>query len=132
MKKIFILLASTFLLVGCIESVVTIGGGVANGKYTQSSLQSVASYGVKTTTGKSPLGHALSVVKKKKTLEKKDSCSSFVDKKSLEVCLMVEKRIISNQVKIKEKNYSNKPSNEITLSLQSSINKKSKIKYLDQ
>ena len=47
MKKIFILLASMFLLVGCIESVAVIGGGATNGKLVQSSLQSAASYGVK-------------------------------------------------------------------------------------
>ena len=43
---------------------------------------------------------------------------------------MVEKRIISKHAKIAEE-YSNKPSKELTLSLQSSINQKSKIKYLD-
>ena len=38
MKKIFILLISMFLLVGCIESVVVMGGGAANGKLMQSSI----------------------------------------------------------------------------------------------
>jgi hypothetical protein len=45
---------------------------------------------------------------------------------------MLEKRIISKQVKIEEKKYSNKPSQQLTSSLQFSINEKSKIKYLDQ
>ena len=63
MKKIFILLASTFLLTGCIESIVAIGGGASNGKVLQSSLQSAVSYGVKKSTGKTPLGHALNYVK---------------------------------------------------------------------
>ena len=44
MKKIFILLTSMFLLVGCIESMALISGGAVNGKLVQSSLQSVASY----------------------------------------------------------------------------------------
>ena len=57
--------------------------------------------------------------------------SSFVNKKDSEVCLMVEKRIISKQDELKEKKFFNKPSKKLTLSLQSSINKKSKIKYLD-
>ena len=120
-----------FLLVGCIESVVTLGGGFTNGKVVESSLQSAASYGVKKATGKGPFRHALNYVKEKKTINKKDSCSSFVDKKELEICLMVEKRIISNQAKIKEKKSSNNTSKELTSSLQSSINKKFKIKYLD-
>ena len=131
MKKIFILLASMFLLVGCIESVVTLGGGFTNGRVVESSLQSAASYGVKKATGKGPLKHALNYVKDKKTINKKDSCSSFVNKKELEICLMVEKRIISNQAKIKEKKSSNNTSKELTSSLQSSINNKFKIKYLD-
>tara|TARA_B110000285_G_C14962962_1_gene532600 strand:- start:528 stop:995 length:468 start_codon:yes stop_codon:yes gene_type:complete len=132
MKKIFILLASMFLLVGCVESVALIGGGASNGKAFQSSLQSLASYGVKKHTGKTPLKHALNYIKNNKTLEKKDSCSSFVDKKELEICIMVEKRLISNKAKINKKKYFNKPSKELTSSLQSSINKKSKIQYLDQ
>ena len=47
MKKIFILLTSMFLLVGCIESMALIGGGATNGKILQSSLQSGVSYEVK-------------------------------------------------------------------------------------
>ena len=132
MKKIFILLTSMFLLVGCIESLVVIGGSASNGKVIQSSLQSAASYGVKKKTGKTPIRHALNFVNKKTTSKKKDSCSSFVDKKELEICLMAEKRIISKQAKIKEKESSNNTSKELTLSLQSSINNQSKIKYLDQ
>jgi len=131
MKKIFISLTSMFLLVGCIESVVTISGGAANGKFTQSSVQSVASYGVKKTTGKTPLGHALSVVKKNKTLDKKDSCSSFVDKQESEICLMAEKKITTKQDELKEKKLFDKTSKELISLLQSSINEKSKIKFLD-
>jgi len=132
MKKIFILLTSMFLLAGCIESVVVLGGGATNGKIVQSSIQSAASYGMKKKTGRTPFGHALNYVKQNKTSEKKDSCSSFVDKRELEICLIVEKRIISKQDKKKNKNYSNDASKKLTLSLQSSINEKYKIKYLDQ
>ena len=132
MKKLFFLLTSMFLLAGCIESVVAIGGGASNGKLMQSSLQSAASYGVKQKTGKTPFGHAFKYVTKNKIIEQKESCSSFVNKKELEICLMVEKRIILNQAKIKEKEYSNNTLKVATSSLQSSINRKSKIKYLDQ
>lgn len=131
MRKIFILLTSMFLLAGCVESVAVIGTGAANGKVVQSSLQSGASYGVKKITGKTPLNHAVSYAKKNTNIEKKNSCSSFADKKDLELCLTVEKKIISKQIKIEEKKSSNKPSKEFTSSLQSSIDKKSKIKYLD-
>ena len=131
MRKIFILLVSMLLLVGCVESVAVIGTGAANGKVVQSSIQSGASYGVKKITGKTPLNHAVSYAKKNIKKEKKNSCSSFADKKDLELCLTVEKKIISKQIKIEEKKSSNKPSKEFTSSLQSSIDKKSKIKYLD-
>ena len=131
MKKIFILLASMFLLSGCIESLVTIGGGAANGKLSQSSLQSAASYGVKKTTGKTPIGHAINLVKKENS-KKNKSCSTFDNKKDLELCLMLEEKIISNQTKIKSKEFVDKPSKKINTSLQFSINEKSKIKYLDK
>ena len=131
MRKIFILLTSMFLLAGCVESVAVIGTGAANGKVVQSSIQSGASFGVKKITGKTPLNHALSYAKKNTNIEKKNSCSSFANKKDLELCLSVEKKIISKQIKIEEKKSSNKPSKEFTSSLQSSIDKKSKIKYLD-
>ena len=120
-----------FLLVGCIESVALISGGVTNGKLIQSSLQTAASYGIRKQTGKSPLEHAMGIVQKNNLKEKK-SCSSFTSKKDSKLCLMLEKRIISNQVKIEEKKYSNKPSQQLSSSLQFSINEKSKIKYLDQ
>jgi hypothetical protein len=110
MKKIFILLISVLLLTGCIESVAVLGAGATNGKLVQSSLQTGASYGLKKTTGKTTLEHVLSHVNKNKTLEKK---------------------IISEQSDIKKKKFSDRPSKAFTSSLQSSINEKSKIKYLD-
>ena len=131
MKKIFILITSMFLLVGCIETAAVIGGGASNGKLVQSSLQSAASYGVKKATGKSPLDHTLSYVNKIKTPKQKGSCSSFIDKKNLETCLMLEKRIISQQAKIKEKKSSKQSSDKFASTLQHSINKKYKIQYLD-
>ena len=131
MKKIFILISSMFLLVGCIESVALISGGVTNGKLIQSSLQTAASYGVKKTTGKTPIGHAINLVKRENSKENK-SCSTFDNKKDLELCLMLEKRISSKQAKVEEKKYLSKTSKERTSSLQFSINEKSKIKYLDK
>lgn len=131
MKKIFILLASMFLLIGCVESVAVLGTGAANGKVVQSSIQSGASYGIKKITGKTPLDHVISHAKKNKVLKKEDPCSSFENKNALKTCLMVEKKIISKQIKTEKKNSFNKPSKKLTSSLQLSINEKSKIKYLD-
>ena len=134
MKKIFILLASIFFLTGCAESVAVLGTGIstsvgaANGKMIPSSLQSAASLGVKKKTGKTPLGHALNYIDNKKNLTE---CSSFNEKKEIEICLTEKEKITSGKIKIKEKrSFENQPMN-ISLSLQSSIDKKSKIKYLD-
>jgi len=131
MKKIFILLASMFLLAGCIESLAVIGGSAANGNLMQSSIQSGISLGIKKQTGKSPLQHVLNLAGNNERQKKQTKCSSFVKKKELETCLMEEKRITSNKTKIEEKNSLVNSSIETGLSLQSSINKKSKIKYLD-
>ena len=120
-----------FLLTGCIESMAVLGGGAANGKLVQSSVQQGLSYGVKKQTGKTPFQHALALSKKKRILNKKEECSSFADKKDLDICLMVKERIASNQAKIKKNEFTDKPSKELTSSLQFSINEKSKIKYLD-
>ena len=66
MKKILALLASTFLLAGCVESLALLGPitGVASGKALQSSVQSSVSYAIKKQTGKSPFEHALAASKK--------------------------------------------------------------------
>ena len=131
MKKIFILLTSMFLLVGCVESIAILGGGATNGKLVQSSFKSGASLGIKKQTGKTPLEHALNLIGNNERQKIKIKCSSFAKKKEIEICLMTEKKITSNKLKIKEKNSLANPSIETVLSLLSSINKKSKIKYLD-
>ena len=131
MKKIFILLTSMILLVGCVESVAVVGGGASNGKLMQSALNSTASYGIKKQTGKSPLQHAISYTKKKKPQAIEEPCSSFINKKDLEICLMVKKRITSKKKEKDEKKFQDKPSKKLSSLLQSSINEKSKIKYLD-
>ena len=131
MKKIFISLTLMFLLVGCVESIAVIGGGAGNGKLVQSSFQSGISLGIKKQTGKSPLQHALSYSKKKKPQTKEEPCSSFINKKDLEICLMVKKRITSKKKEKDEKKFLDKPFKKLSSLLQSSINEKSKIKYLD-
>ena len=67
MKKISVLLASMFLLVGCAESMALLGPltGASNGKILQSSLNSAVSYGVKKQTGKTPMQHALAYAEEK-------------------------------------------------------------------
>ena len=74
MKKIFILLASMFLLAGCIESLAVIGGSAANGNLMQSSIQSGISLGIKKQTGKSPLQHVLNLAGNNERQKKQTKC----------------------------------------------------------
>ena len=105
MKKIFILLASMFFLTGCFESLALVGPatGVSNGRIVQSSLKEVVSYGIKKTTGKSPLEHVLAYTKEINPERKKEPCVSFIEKTNSKICAVIKKQIFSTQDMIKEK-----------------------------
>ena len=92
-----------FLLVGCIESVALLGTSSANGKLVQSSLKSGVSLGIKKTTGKTPLQHALNYAEEKNIDKKKKKCISFIEKTNSEACAIVKKQVEITQVKIKNK-----------------------------
>ena len=133
MKKVFFLLTTVLLLNGCAESVALLGGsigGASNGKIVQSSLNSAISYGVKKQTGKTPLEHALAYAEEKNPEKKKEPCFSFIQKTNSAVCLILKKQLNLTKSKIinEKKNESVK---SLTSSLQTNINKNSKIKYLD-
>ena len=133
MKKVFFLLSTVLLLNGCAESVALLGGsigGASNGKMIQSSLNSAISYGVKKQTGKSPLEHALAYAEEKNPEKKEGPCFSFTQKTNSAICLIVKKQLNLTKSKIinEKKNESLKG---LTSSLQTNINKNSKIKYLD-
>ena len=133
MKKIFGLLTTLLLLNGCAESVALLGtsvGSASNGKMLQSSLNSVASYGIKKQTGKGPLEHVVAYAEKVNPEKKKEPCLSFVKKTNSEICSIVKKQLNITKSKItnETKDVSLK---DLTLSLQPKIDKNSKIKYLD-
>mgnify|MGYP001452664106 CR=1 FL=1 len=79
MKKLSVLLASMFLLVGCAESMALLGPitGASNGKMIQSSLNSAVSYGIKKKTGKTPMQHALAYAEEKNPNKKKRKVHLF-------------------------------------------------------
>tara|TARA_B100001063_G_C16617018_1_gene478685 strand:+ start:114 stop:635 length:522 start_codon:yes stop_codon:yes gene_type:complete len=95
MKKLSILLASMFLLVGCAESMALLGPltGASNGKMIQSSLNSAVSYGIKKKTGKTPMQHALAYAEEKNPDKKKEKCISFIEKTNSEACMIAKKQI---------------------------------------
>ena len=98
MKKIFVILTSITLLTGCVETVALLGPAsslVGGGNVVHSSISSAASYGVKKTTGKSPMQHALAYAEEKNPNKKKEKCLSFAKQKKSEACYIAKKQISS-------------------------------------
>jgi len=142
-----------FFLTGCVESLALLGPttSASSGKIIKSSLQEAVSYGIKKTTGKSPLGHALAYAKENNPEKKKEPCISFIKKTNSEICKIIKKKISSTKATIKEKIInskdvlveeekketnnivkSRKSPRELAIALQFAMKEKSKIKYLDQ
>ena len=133
MKKKLTLIVTLFLLSGCAESLALLGpasSGAGSGKAIQSTFSSAVSFGIKQQTGKSPSHHALTYIKKHNPQKNKDTCISFIEKTNSELCAVLKKKMSLTRAKILNKN-NNKSIKELSLSSQSSINEKSKIKYLD-
>jgi hypothetical protein len=98
MKKIFVLLTSIMLLAGCAETVALLGPAsslLGGGNVVQSSISSAASYGIKKTTGKSPVQHALAYAEEKNPNKNKDKCLSFLKETDSEACYIAKKQISS-------------------------------------
>ena len=133
MKKILGLLLTLTLLTGCAESLALLGPSstaVTGGNIAQSTFSSVVNYGVKKQTGKSPMEHAMAYAEEINPQKKKEPCLSFVQKTNSEICAIVKKQLKITKSKILKKS-KEKSLKDLTSSLQPSINKKSKIKYLD-
>ena len=137
MKKSFCLLLIFTLLSGCFGSVAYLGpasttaASGASGHVARGAFPSTVSYGIKKTTGKLPIEHAVSYAEEKNPKKKKEPCLSFTQKTNSEICAVVKKQLKITKSKITKK--SNETSiKELTSSLQPNINKKSEIKYLDK
>ena len=87
-------------------------------------------FGVKKQTGKSPIEHAVAYAEEVNTDKKKEPCLSFAEKTNSELCAILKKqlKLTKSKILMRSKERSIK---DLTSSLQPSINKKSKIKYLD-
>ena len=135
MKKILSLIATLFILNGCAESIALLGpattSGLSGGKISQSVASSAVSYGVKKKTGMSPSEHAVAFAEKHNPEKQKDTCISFIKKTNSEVCKIIKKQISSTKAKIVKNKKHDKSLRDKSLLLQSKIDKKSKIKYLD-
>ena len=136
MKKSFCLLLIFTLLSGCFGSVAYLGpasttaASGASGNIARGAFTSTVSYGIKKTTGKLPIEHAVAYAEDKNPKQKKDPCFAFAEKTNLEICSIVKKQLNFTKSKIFKKSQ-DKTIKDLTSSLQPNIDKKSKIKYLD-
>ena len=125
------------LLSGCFGSVAFLGpasttaASGASGNIARGAFTSTVSYGVKKTTGKLPIEHAVAYAEEKNVKKKKEPCLSFVEKTNLEICAIVKKQLKITKSKITKKS-NDKSVKDLTSSLQPNINEKSKINYLDK
>ena len=124
------------LLSGCFGSMAFLGpasttaASGASGNIARGAFTSTVSYGIKKTTGKFPIEHAVAYEEEKKHDKKKEPCLSFIEKTNSKICSIVKKQLNLTKSKILKRSQE-KPIKDHTSSLQPKIDKKSKIKYLD-
>ena len=86
MIKNLSLLIVFILLNGCFGSMAFLGpasttaASGASGNVARSAFTSTVSYGIKKTTGKLPIEHAVAYAEEKKPHKKKEPCLSFAEK----------------------------------------------------
>ena len=86
MKKNLCLIVMLTLLSGCFGSMAFLGpasttaASGASGNIARGAFTSTVSYGIKKTTGKFPIEHAVSYEEEKKHDKKKEPCLSFIEK----------------------------------------------------
>ena len=143
MKKNFCLLLMLTLLSGCFGSMAFLGpasttaASGASGNVVRGAFTSTVSYGIKKTTGKLPIEHAIAYAEDNAYAEDKNSnknknepCLSFAEKTNSKICSIVKKQLNTTKSKILESSR-DKVLKDHTSSIQPNIDKKSKIKYLD-
>jgi hypothetical protein len=133
MKKILGLLLGLTFLTGCAESLALLGPtstAISGGNIAHSAFSSAANYGLKKQTGKSAMEHAMTYAGEMNPHKKKEPCLSFAEKTNSEICAIVKKQLKLTKSKI-VKQSKEKSLKDLTSSLQSTVNKNSKIKYLD-
>ena len=83
-------------LSGCAETIALLGPAsslIGGGNVVHSTISSAASYGVKKTTGKSPMQHVLTYAEEKNPDKNKDRCLSFAKETESEACYIVKKEM---------------------------------------
>ena len=113
MKKVLVSLMLTMFLTSCAETLAFLGPvstAAGGGNVVRSSLTTAVDFGIKKSTGKSSLEHAVSFAEKHNPDRKKVKCVEFLEVTETEVCSILKNRVTE---------------------LRKQINKSSKIKILD-
>ena len=100
-------------LTSCAETVAFLGPAstaAGGGNVARSSFTTVLDYGIKKSTGKSSIEHAIGLAEKHNPDREKIKCVNFLEITETEVCTILKKQVSE---------------------LKSQINKRSKIKILD-
>ena len=103
MKKIFISLTLSMFLTSCAETVAFLGPAstaAGGGNIMRSTFTTAVDYGIKKSTGKSSLEHALSYAEKNNPERKKVKCVNFLEVTETEVCSILKKRVSELRKKI--------------------------------
>ena len=83
-------------LTGCAETMAFLGPAstaAGGGNIVRSSITSAVDYGIKKSTGKSSLEHAIGLAEKHNPERKKVKCVNFLEVTESEVCSMLKKRV---------------------------------------
>ncbi len=103
MKKVLSSFVLVTFLSGCAETMALLGPastGLGSGNIARSTLTSALDLGIKRSTGKSSLQHALNFAEKHNPEREKVKCVSFLEATESEVCSILEKRVSNLKRKI--------------------------------
>ena len=97
MKKFFISLILTMFLTSCAETMALLGPAstsIGGGNIARSTFTSAIDYGIKKSTGKSSIEHAIGFAEKHNPEREKVKCVNFLEITETEVCSILKKMVI--------------------------------------
>ena len=103
MKKVLTSFVLVAFLTGCAETMALIGPastGLGSGNLARSTLTSAVDLGIKKSTGKSSIEHALNFAEKHNPEREKIKCVSFLEATESEVCTVLKNRVSELKRKI--------------------------------
>ena len=103
MKKILLSISMAVFLTGCAETVAFLGPAstaAGGGNLARSTFTSALDYGIKKSTGKSSIEHAIGFAEKHNPERKKVKCVNFLEVTETEVCSILKKRVSELRKKI--------------------------------